>query len=109
MKSSFELGDTVTIRDWIDMVEEFSTHNNGRDISMPFLFTEEMDRFCNKKAMIMDIDYSRIHGTEKYSLSFNGSSKVNFYFGIEMFKENAPISKLQEKLRQRGEFDEALI
>ncbi len=105
-----ELGDTVTIRDWGDMAEEFGTHDGGRVISMPFSFTNEMNKFCSKKAMILTINYSSSQGIEKYGLGFNGSAKVDYYFGIEMFKPKINHNaELQEKLRHRGEFDEALI
>ncbi len=117
MPNSFRVGDTVTIREWDDMLEEYD-YNSRRDaITIPFSFTHHMKKYCGKLATITSIGVSAARKTEIYDLEFKGSTHpAEFYFGHDMFKENKlkfgnKFNEFRGKVKKENErrFDEALI
>ncbi len=109
----FKINDTIHIREWADMTDEYGTKDEGENIKIPFTFTKEMRTLCGEKAKVTSVGYSQSKGQNYYVLDFESVSEgADYYFGSEMFKEtttrygNRP---LWDKLTPRGEYNEALI
>lgn len=68
----FEVGDTVRIRQWDDMVAEFGVINGGAAIfTRPYFFTRDMEPYCGLEFEITSIDPDREvcgHGLLLYSI-----------------------------------------
>lgn len=82
--TSFHPGDTVVIRDWDDMAEEYGIDTSNDSIDCRFNFIEEMRRFCGTTVKIKDVtDRGRVwfeshsNGMDLYSWSTDMIAKVD--------------------------------
>lgn len=67
--SWFEVGDTVTIRDWSDMLNEYGAADYSPDcINTIFAFIPEMLPFCGKQFRISSISWENEASTFEYKL-----------------------------------------
>ncbi len=109
----FKANDIIHIREWDDMAGEFETKDNGKSIVIPFTFTSAMRIFCEKKARVTNVGYSRSKNQTYYGLDFEDvPGDADYYFGSEMFVESTALYRnrpLWNKLIQLGEFNETLI
>lgn len=95
---TYNVGDTVTIRQWDDMKSEFGMNEWG-SIAVPRNFTTQMKQCCGKTFTINDV-FRYSYGFDIYILGDNG-----FYFSSPMFEQPqpAPISALSfDSLLQGG-------
>ncbi len=109
-KVTYKVGDTITIRDWDDMAEEFGLDDHAECIKMPFGFIVQMAEFCGRRAKVITL-LPFPNGITGYKLNFlEGNHCVEFDYGKEMFVETyaEPNYDLRDKLTQ-GEFNAELI
>lgn len=73
----YKVGDTVRVRDWDDMVQQFDWNGHGIITIKKSQFTSSMRRFCGRKSIV-----SEVH-MDSYSLK---------YFGNWLFTDDMLIS-----------------
>lgn len=76
----YKVGDTVTIRQWDDMAEEFGIYGGG--IKVEFNFTYAMREFCGNQ---YKIDYISQRG--EFALSNIDGDPLLYTFSLHMFEE----------------------
>jgi len=86
----YELGDTVTIREWDDMLAEYGPHESAANsIAIPLSFVFNMKYSCGKKYRISSVIYNSSNKKEhKYKLSgIYNPGNISFVYTAEMFQE----------------------
>ncbi len=110
-KVIYKVGDTVTIRDWRDMMNEYGYNISRGYIRMPFEFNDGMHKYCGEKAEVTQAFFSECYDCMGYKLSFREvHSRISFKFGSKMFVETytEPNYDLRDKFAEGG-FDAELI
>ena len=89
----FQPGDTVTIRAWDDMAEEYGLNESGEIKTPRITILKSMKRFCGNSYVVKEV----YHTSNKRSYSFYG---VPFYFpicalvGYSSSPQSIPISSI---------------
>ena len=104
----YQVGDTVTVRSWEDMLEQFRLNYHGDiHINSNIYFAEEMRSFCGQTYKVADLIYDAYLLTDKpdwtnddYSLDNTEITDVEYWrFVDEMLEEiqhnKAPIKHLK--------------
>lgn len=86
-----KIGDTVVIRDWDDMVEEFGLDCNG-NIQCNLFFTPSMKKFCGKTAKVNFVRFNDL------SLEFDEPqlNRCVYFFSMDMINIIAIHDEYQE-------------
>ncbi len=114
MKVLFEIGDTVTVKEWDVMIQEYGMVGDCPNISLGF--NHHMECYCGKTAIIIKSNLVSIHRDIKlfeFILQFEEDTNISFWsFSEEMLilKED-DLTKMFDQLRKKQErrFDAELI
>lgn len=90
---NFKVGETVRIRDWEDMKEEFGTDYYDDDvIDVKCKFTKKMKHLCGRTAKIKELNNNRIW-LQDWS---NEEGGVNWNYSTDMLEKVEPKENKQE-------------
>lgn len=86
---TLSIGDTVTVRQWDDMAEEFGVHDSGTYINMsPWFFLLSMKDFCGRDFIIEDIVEGRnpLYKNREFILRKISGDMICYHWSVHMFE-----------------------
>ena len=84
--SRYKVGDTVLIREWNDMLDEYGISDYG-SIDIPFKFSTDMRQYCGKLLIIKITIVNATRGT-MYRVGYKNELINRFLWSEEMFDRN---------------------
>ncbi len=113
MNSKYKVGDKVTIRSWVDLLNSFYKDSDGDIVLTHNYFLGAMKEFCGKSYKIYSSDDNEGYNSYNLKLSGISSDLCNFWiFTEEAFEPESPVVNQLTLLFQKEttqKFDKGLL